>query len=146
MTTTSMQRQLPNVVALALFPMPCWHCHPCHAGIFHLSLLSLQWHHLDPHRAGLVIIVALALLPPLHWHPNPCHAGVVSIVALVLLPSIRWHHHRWHLCHCCTGVFTVVAVTPSTLLHWSLCCWSMDALADARCSGRGTMPSCWLWG
>ncbi len=124
--------------ALALSPSSC--------STFGVTLLSLQWCSLCPRCTGVVAVVALALLPSLHWHHCPCCAGIVALVALVLLPPLRWCHHRWFLCHHCTGIFTVVAVAPSRLLHWHLCCWSTDVLSDARCLGRGTMWLCWSWG
>jgi hypothetical protein len=112
-----MQRHLPNIDALALLPSLRWRCHPRHAGIFGVSLLSLQWHPLCPCHAGIVAVAALALLPLSCWHCCCSCAGVVALVALTSSPLASSPLLRWHLCHHCSGIVNVVALVSLLLVY-----------------------------
>jgi hypothetical protein len=127
MTNTTQQpqsttcRQLPNIVALALLPMPRWHHHPCHAGIFSSSLSSLQWRPLCLCCTGVVAVVALALLPLLCWCCCCSCVGVIALIALASsllasLPSLRQH-----FCSHCSGAVDVVALASSLLVYRCPC-------------------------
>ncbi len=124
--------------ALASSLLSCWHLWRVFIVVAMASSLSLlRWGYCRS-CTSIVALIVLGLLPV-----SRCHC---CIVALVSLPSLRWRHHRWRLCHHCASVFTIVAVAPSTLLHWHLHCWSTQALANTCCSGRGAMLLCWSWG
>jgi hypothetical protein len=123
-TNTTQQRQsttrrrLPNIVALALLPTPCWCCHPHHAGIFGVSSLLLQWRPLCPRCAGVVAVAALASAPSSRWHCCCSCAGVVTLIALASSPLASLSSLHRCFCRRCSGAINVVfAVGLQTCLR-----------------------------
>jgi hypothetical protein len=115
----------------------------CRAGVFAgvalASLPALRWRHCQ-HCVVVAASIALALLPLLHRHLCPCHAGVVALVLPALPPALSWClcPSRTDVCpiamslvtlcqvwlvmlviimHHCAGVFILVALVLSPMLH-----------------------------
>ncbi len=98
-----------------------WRCHPHHAGIFSVSLSSLQWCPLYPCCTGVVAVAALVSLPSLHWCCFRSCAGVVALIVLASSPLASLPLLCWRFYRCCSGAVNVFALVSLLLVYRCAC-------------------------